>query len=262
MRDVTERILNNLTGQQKPEDLSHLAEPCIIISYDLTPSRTALLDKQNVLGFGTDVGSKTSHTAIMARAMRIPAVVGLQHASTDLKNGECALLDGYNGLIILNPTDQTLSSAASSSASKSRSRKSCERCATSPRSLLMGAASSSPRMSSRLPIPSPSSPAARKAWACFAPSIFSSTATRCRTRKSSTRVSPGRRRAQAAAGHHPHARPRRRQVPVPPPGASEMNPFLGWRAIRFCLQQKDIFRAQLRAILRASAEGNVKMMSP
>src|SRR5438105_2660057 len=108
MRDVTARILNNLLGRSDDFDPSKLEEPCIIISYDLTPSRTAQLDRKLVLGFATDIGSKTSHTAIMARSMRIPAVVGLQIASRELQSGEYALLDGFNGLITINPTDQTL----------------------------------------------------------------------------------------------------------------------------------------------------------
>src|SRR6185295_11492403 len=108
MRDVTERVLNNLLGRTEHVDLKHLKEPCMIISHDLTPSTTAQLDKQTVLGFATDIGGKTSHTAIMARSMRIPAVAGLKNASQELESGEYALLDGYNGVIVINPTDQTL----------------------------------------------------------------------------------------------------------------------------------------------------------
>src|SRR5439155_25606672 len=102
MRDVPSRLLNKLRGVDEDVDLSKLKQPCIIISYDLSPSRTALLDRKMVLGLATDVGSKTSHTAIMARSLRIPAVVGLRHASQDLASGAYALLDGYNGLIIIN----------------------------------------------------------------------------------------------------------------------------------------------------------------
>ena len=108
MRDVTTRVLNNLLGVEEEADLRHLKEPCIIISHDLTPSNTAQLDKRKVLGFATDVGSKTSHTAIMARSLRIPAVVGLKDASEELETGQYALLDGFNGVLIVNPTDQTL----------------------------------------------------------------------------------------------------------------------------------------------------------
>src|SRR4051812_1354863 len=108
MRDVTSRVLNNLLGLEAEVDLRHLREPCIVISHDLTPSNTAQLDKRNVLGFATDVGSKTSHTAIMARRLRIPAVVGLKDISQQLKTGQYVLLDGFNGTITVNPTDQTL----------------------------------------------------------------------------------------------------------------------------------------------------------
>ena len=108
MRDVTTRVLNNLLGKKDEVNLRQLDEPCIIVSHDLTPSQTAQMDRTKVLGFGTDIGSKTSHTAIMARSMRIPAVVGLKIASQELQTGQYALLDGFNGVVVLNPTDQTL----------------------------------------------------------------------------------------------------------------------------------------------------------
>src|SRR6266446_3838346 len=108
MRDVTGRVLNNLLGREDEIDLRRLKEPCIIIGHDLTPSNIAQMDKRNVLGFGTDVGSKISHTAIMARSLRIPAVVGLKDASGQLKSGAYALLDGFNGVIVIGPTEQTL----------------------------------------------------------------------------------------------------------------------------------------------------------
>src|SRR6267378_1980214 len=88
MRDVTGRVINNLLGREEEVDLRHLKEPCIIIAHDLTPSKTAQLDRTKVLGFATDVGSRTSHTAIMARSLRIPAVVGLKHASEQLQTGQ------------------------------------------------------------------------------------------------------------------------------------------------------------------------------
>src|SRR5947207_534209 len=108
MRDVTARVLDNLLGRTDEADIGKLTEPCIIISYDLAPSTTALLDRKMVLGFATDVGSKTSHTAIMARSLQIPAIVGLHDANKQLSNGQYVLIDGYNGLLIVNPTDQTL----------------------------------------------------------------------------------------------------------------------------------------------------------
>src|SRR5688572_28528309 len=107
LRDVSSRVLNNLMGRQDTA-LKHLKEACIIVSHDLSPSTTAQLDKKKVLGFATDIGGKTSHTAIMARSLQIPAIVGLHNVSALLETGEYVLLDGYNGLLIVNPTDQTL----------------------------------------------------------------------------------------------------------------------------------------------------------
>jgi len=104
LRDVTSRVLNNLLGRDDATTTG-INQPSIILSYDLSPSTTAQLDKNVVMGFATDVGGKTSHTAIMARALQIPAVVGLKNLSTILKNGDYVLLDGYNGLLIINPTD-------------------------------------------------------------------------------------------------------------------------------------------------------------
>ena len=100
MRDVSARVLGHLLGQADPVDLRQLSEPCIIISHDLTPSKTAQMDRKNVLGFATDLASRTSHTAIMARSLRIPAVVGLKNASAVLQSGDFALIDGFGGLAI------------------------------------------------------------------------------------------------------------------------------------------------------------------
>ena len=108
MRDVTSRLLDNLLDRDEDQDLSKLTEPCILFSYDLSPTQTARLNRKVVLGFATDIGGQTSHTAIMARSLRIPALVGLRDASQQLVTGQYALLDGFNGVVIVNPTDQTL----------------------------------------------------------------------------------------------------------------------------------------------------------
>jgi phosphoenolpyruvate-protein phosphotransferase (PTS system enzyme I) len=107
LRDLTSRVLDNLLEVKDAFDLHHLTEPCILVSHDLSPSTTAQLNKKLVLGFATDIGGKTSHTAIMARSLGIPAIVGLQTATQELDSGDYALLDGYSGIIIVNPTDQT-----------------------------------------------------------------------------------------------------------------------------------------------------------
>ena len=108
MRDVTERLLQNLLGSYQELDLKHLNEPYIIVAYDLSPSRTAMLDKKNVLGFATDVGGKTSHTAIIARAHEIPAVVGLETITEIVETDDRLLIDGGSGIVIVNPTPATV----------------------------------------------------------------------------------------------------------------------------------------------------------
>ncbi len=101
--------MNNLLGQRAAPDLQNLSEPCIVISDDLSPSEAALMNRKLVLGFATDVGSKTSHTAIMARSLQVPAIVGLKgRQRQDQERRRTLLLDGYNGSLIVNPTDQTL----------------------------------------------------------------------------------------------------------------------------------------------------------
>jgi signal transduction protein with GAF and PtsI domain len=108
LRDVAGRVLDHLSGAVHEHQLQHLSEPCILVAHDLAPSVTAVLDRKHVLGFATEVGGKTSHTAIMARKMGIPAVVGLGPMLDSLQDGEYALLDGHGGVLTLNPTDQTL----------------------------------------------------------------------------------------------------------------------------------------------------------
>src|SRR4051794_12449552 len=105
--DVTRRVIRNLMGKRSKE-LSSVHTPHILVAHNLTPSDTAQLNRQLVLGFATDIGSKTAHTAIMARSLNIPAVVGLHDFSNQVATGDHVLLDGYNGVVIINPTDQTL----------------------------------------------------------------------------------------------------------------------------------------------------------
>ena len=108
IRDVTQRVLANLMGQPQCTALADLTEPCIVVAHDLTPSDTATMDPAMVLGFVTEVGSRTSHTAILARSMRIPAVLGLGETIGELHTGESVLLDGFNGFVVIDPSEQTL----------------------------------------------------------------------------------------------------------------------------------------------------------
>nr|5WOY_A Chain A, Phosphoenolpyruvate-protein phosphotransferase [Caldanaerobacter subterraneus subsp. tengcongensis MB4] len=107
LRDVGNRIIENLLGV-KSVNLSDLEEEVVVIARDLTPSDTATMKKEMVLGFATDVGGRTSHTAIMARSLEIPAVVGLGNVTSQVKAGDLVIVDGLEGIVIVNPDEKTV----------------------------------------------------------------------------------------------------------------------------------------------------------
>src|SRR6266566_8919065 len=107
IQDVTKRVIRNLQGTA-PKTFLGLSEPHILIAHNLTPSDTAAMNRERVLGLATDLGSRTSHTAIMARSLNIPAVVGLHDITEKLETGQHVLLDGTNGFLIVDPTPETL----------------------------------------------------------------------------------------------------------------------------------------------------------
>ena len=105
--DIEKRLLRHLLGQKR-ESLATLTGPVVILAHDLTPSQTASIDPKKVIGFATDVGGRTSHTAIVARALEIPAVVGLGTVSTDISGGDRIIIDGNRGVVIISPDEETL----------------------------------------------------------------------------------------------------------------------------------------------------------
>jgi phosphotransferase system enzyme I (PtsI) len=263
MRDVTTRVLNNLLGLEEAAELRHLKEPCIIVSHDLTPSNTAQLDKRKVLGFATDVGSKTSHTAIMARSLRIPAIVGLKDVSGQVVTGQQALLDGHNGVLVINPTDQTLYEYGQLILRQATLQQRLRDLLLEPAVTLDGH-----RVQLNANIEQAADAEQVKANGADGVGLF-----RTEYLFLNREHLPGEEQQYqdyrgAAAALKPLPVVIRTldlggdkflahmQMPT------ELNPFLGWRAIRISLQEQDIFRAQLRAILRASAEGNIRMMYP
>src|SRR5262249_7347149 len=105
--DIEKRILHNLLGHRR-EQLRHLTQPVIVLAHDLTPSETAALDPKKAHAFATESGGRASHTAIMAGALEIPAVVGLGKFITDVSGGDLVIVDGNRGILILNPDEETL----------------------------------------------------------------------------------------------------------------------------------------------------------
>ena len=263
LRDLTGRVLDNLLEVKDQFDLRHLKDPCILVSRDLSPSTTAQLEKKFVLGFATDIGGKTSHTAIMARSMDIPAVVGLQTISDEIENGDYILLDGYNGTVIVNPTDQTLFEYGQLAKIKASFTEKLREIQSQPAITLDGQVIHlSANIEDQHDVPAviqhgaegvglfrteflfinrESLPDEEEQY-----KVYCEVATALKPQSVIIRtLDLG---GDKFASHLQMAK--------------EMNPFLGWRAIRFCLAQPELFRAQLRAILRASAIGNVKMMYP
>ena len=263
MRDVTSRVLNNLLGLEEEGDFRHLREPCIIVCHDLTPSNTAQMDKRNVLGFATDVGSKTSHTAIMARSLRIPAVVGLKDVSEHVATGQYALLDGHNGVLIVNPSDQTLFEYGQLILRQATWQQRLRDLLAEPAVTLDGH-----RVLLNANIEQAADAEQVKANGAEGVGLFRTEYLFLNRDRLPGEEQQYQAYREAAAALKPLPVVIRTldlggdkflahmQVPT------ELNPFLGWRAIRISLQERDIFRAQLRAILRASAEGNLRVMFP
>lgn len=266
LRDVMQRVLNNLHGVQEADGLAHLTEPCIVLSHDLAPSTTALLDKSKVLGFGTDIGGKTSHTAILARSLRIPAVVALQNISQQLHTGQTVLLDGYNGLIIVNPTDQTLFEYGQLQSRHKKIDDRLREIKSLPAVTLDGVHVSVSANVEEVEDGTEVIAAGAEGIGLFRTEylflnreVLPSEDEQFEAYRKIARIlkpQPVIFRTLDIGGD---------KLPVGfagMAGGNETNPSLGWRAIRFCLEENHVFRTQLRALLRASVEGNLRIMYP
>ena len=262
IHDVTKRVIQNLMGTAGLT-LESMNAPHILIAHNLAPSDTAQLNRTLVLGFATDVGSKTSHTAIMARSLNIPAVVGLHDISAQLANGDHVLLDGYNGLIIVNPSDQTLweygeletkKTAVEETLTKLRDTESTT---IDGRHVILSANIELPEDVELVKHSGADGVGLYRTEFFYLnkPELPSEEDQTAAYRRVAEELAPAPviiRTLDLGGDKFMSA------LNLP----EELNPFLGWRAIRFCLTRKDVFKTQLRAILRASVGGNVKMMYP
>jgi len=263
IRDVTSRIMNNLLGNLQHQALHGLTEPCIIIADDLSPSEVAVMNRKVVLGFGTDVGSKTSHMAIMARSLQTPAVVGLKDASLKIKSGAHVLLDGYNGSVVVNPTDQTLFQYGQLVRRQASIEEKLRAIQSLPAITLDGL-----KITLSANIGQTDDVQAVQEFGAEGVGLFRTEYLFLNRDSLPSEDEQYEAYWKVAAALKPAPVIIRTldlggdkflshlEIPL------EMNPFLGWRAIRFCLEERAVFRAQLRAMLRASAEGNVKIMYP
>jgi phosphotransferase system enzyme I (PtsI) len=262
INDIGKRVLRNLIGA-KEDIFANLKEKVIVVSYDLSPSDTATMHKKNVIGFVTDIGSRTSHTAIMAKSLEIPAVVGLETATKSIESGNTMIIDGTHGTVVVNPSPKTLKKYEMTRERMVAFEKNLEDLRDLPAQTLDGR---KVQLAANIEVPED------------VPSVISHGAEgiglyRTEYFYMNRKDLPGEdEQFKAYSAVAKNIKPASvivrtldlggdkflSQLDVP----HEMNPFLGWRAIRFCLARPDIFKTQLRAILRASAYGNLKIMYP
>ena len=261
VRDVTDRILRCLLGRQV-RSLSNLPFGTIVVAHDLSPSDTSSLDRKNVVGFATDVGSHTSHTAIVARSMNIPSVVGLRDASQHLRDGQLAILDGFSGSLVIEPNQQTQLVYGQLAVKRHSVDERLAELRQLPAQTLDGH-----RLALAGNIELPEDMPALLAAGAEGVGLFRTEFLYLKRRDFPSEDEQYEKYVSVARTAQPNGviirtldiggdKFRAEDQPA------ETNPFLGFRAIRYCLANPDIFRTQLRAILRASAAGNVKIMYP
>lgn len=263
VRDVTRRILRNLSGVSS-SGLANLETPSILVANDLAPSEAATMNKKNILAFVTDLGSPTSHTAIMARAMNVPAIVGLHDVSVRVSRGDPVLIDGSKGVLIIHPTEEDLESYGKLEASRKLIRTGFDLLREEAAETIDGYhVLLSANIELADDVEKVIESGASGVGLFRSEYLFLSQKNHLPTEDE--QAAAYERLARRLAPGHAVIRTLDlggdkflSQVKMP----QEMNPFMGWRAIRFCLAQPDIFKTQLRAILRASHLGNVKIMYP
>jgi len=262
VKDVARRILRNLSGETTSL-IKDMEKQAVVVSNDLTPSDTATLDRDKVIAFATDLGSRTSHTAIMARALDIPAVVGLHDLSMQVTLDDKILVDGNKGLVYLNPTPARLEHYGEIVATQLTIRSDLNTLADELAETLDGY-----RVTLSANIEFPEDAAGVQQRGSCGVGLFRSEflyLTMDHLPSEEEQFAAYNSVAQQLAPDPVIIRSldlggdkflAHTKTP------EEMNPFMGWRAIRFCLAQPEIFKTQLRAILRAGVHGNVKLMYP
>jgi len=264
IRDVRRRVLSNLLGARPTRrDLSKIDEPVIVIAHDLSPADTAQMRKEKVMGFATDIGGRTSHTAIMARSLEIPAVVGLNDVTSRVGDGDFVILDGNRGKLIISPGAETRKKYAEEVKRYESFTRGLLRYKDLPATTIDGhTVTLSANIELHDEVDSVLEHGAegiglyRTEFIYIGREglptedeqflIYKDVASRLAPNPVIIRTMDLGGDKFLSAFESP----------------KEMNPYLGWRGIRFCLARKDIFKTQLRAILRSTSFGDVKVMYP
>lgn len=262
IRDVSVRVIRNLQGEEICS-ITNLKAPHILIGHDLTPSDTAGMDRKNVIGFATAIGSRTSHTAIVARSLGIPAVVGVNNLTEKIANNDTVIVDGYRGRVIVRPDEKTLKEYKKHLAEQERWFKNIEEEAALPAETKDGF-----RFQLAANIELPQEVQSVKQNHGVGIGLFRTEYLFMNQEELPDENEQFEAYKQVASQILPNS-VILRTVDV---GGDkfltqydmhrEMNPFLGVRAIRFSLSKPRLFICQLKAILRASAYGKVRVMFP
>ena len=264
LRDVAQRVLHNLLGQAE-NSLNRLADQRIVVASDISPSESATLDRSAALALVMDSGSKTSHAVIVARSMKIPSVVGVRNLTKRVTNGDWAIVDGYDGTIILNPSESTLFRYGKIQEQKKSFEARLLEVNRQPAVTLDGIT-----ISLLANIEKAEEVTKAKAYYADGIGLFRTEFLFLNTSRVPSEKEQFLAYKSVAEAMSP--------LPViirtldlggdkPMVGRADLfpkenNPFMGFRAIRFCLEYTDIFKEQLRAILMASNYGKVRIMYP
>ncbi|HDE8780575.1 TPA: phosphoenolpyruvate--protein phosphotransferase [Staphylococcus aureus] len=262
IRDVSKRVLSHILGVELPNP-SMIDESVVIVGNDLTPSDTAQLNKEFVQGFATNVGGRTSHSAIMSRSLEIPAIVGTKSITQEVKQGDMIIVDGLNGDVIVNPTEDELIAYQDKRERYFADKKELQKLRDADTVTVDGVhAELAANIGTPNDLPGVIENGAqgiglyRTEFLYMGRDQMPTEEEQFEAYKEVLEAMDGKRvvvRTLDIGGDKELS-----YLNLP----EEMNPFLGYRAIRLCLAQQDIFRPQLRALLRASVYGKLNIMFP
>ncbi|WP_372794211.1 phosphoenolpyruvate--protein phosphotransferase [Pontiella sp.] len=262
IRDVTKRIMANLAGETL-DQMKQVDEPCIVVAHDLSPSDTASIDKTLVKAFVTDLGSSTSHTAIMAKALEVPAVVGLHNITAVVMSGDTVLIDGAKGLVFINPTDERLAEYEKRADEQKQILSALETLRDKAPETMDGYLVPITANIELLEELEGVDQRGAKGIGLFRTEFLFLGSEKLPGEEEQFEAY-----VRAAESQYPSPVVIRTldlgadKMPAGFENPDELNPFLGDRAIRLCLQNPDLFKTQLRAILRASVHDNIRIMYP
>ena len=260
--DIEKRLLRNLTGQRR-QSLSHLTRDVIVLAHDLTPSQTAGMDRKRVRGLAINAGGQTTHTAIVARALGIPAIVGLNDITAETAGGDTVIIDGTGGTVVVNPDEETLEHYRKLARQQVEFIHSLDALRDKPAVTRDG---HEIRLMGNIEFPSEVATVLEKGGAgiglyrteflYLGSDVEPSEEDHFRAYRRVIDLCQGRpvviRTVDLGADKYTQARAR----------TPERNPFLGCRSIRYCLQNLPMFKTQIRAILRASIDAQISILFP